>query len=568
MERTGRVFLVLSLIISFLIIGPGDVFSGGILKVGLLQEPKTLNIWLASDTWSKKVLSQIYQPLYIREPDNLTLLPWLAESEPKYNKEELCYEVKLRSAKWSNGDEVTSRDVAFTGELIKRLKVPRIYSKWKFIKRIETPDNKTVRFYLSEPKAIFLTRSLVTPIVHEREWKKSLKESMKAEKPLTYILNTKIEKPVGCGPFILSEWRKGAYIFLKSNPYFFLKEKKIHGRALGPYIKGIIFKIFGTADAAILALQKGTIDMFWWNIQPGYIPDLTKNRKIKLISSEKSALYYLGFNLRKAPFNDKHFRHAVATMIDKDFIVRRILQGHGIRMDSIIPPGNRFWQCPYPPPEYGRGLGTSERIRKAYRILKDAGYGWDIPPVNHKGEIQNARGFKLPDGNIMKRFTILTPPADYDPNRAMSGMMIQEWLRMLGMPAYSKPMAFSSLIEQVKYRHDFDMFILGYGRLSLDPDYIRNFFHSRNDRPRGWNMSGYRNPEFDKLSDLSASEMNVKKRKELICKMQKIIMDDIPYIPLYNPGLIEGVRTDRFSGWVRMLGGVGNIWSFLMVKPK
>lgn len=139
---------------------------------------------------------------------------------------------------------------------------------------------------------------------------------------------------------------------------------------------------------------------------------------------------------------------------------------------------------------------------------------------------------------------------------------------MLGMPAYSKPMAFSSLIEQVKYRHDFDMFILGYGRLSLDPDYIRNFFHSRNDRPRGWNMSGYRNPEFDKLSDLSASEMNVKKRKELICKMQKIIMDDIPYIPLYNPGLIEGVRTDRFSGWVRMLGGVGNIWSFLMVKPK
>jgi peptide/nickel transport system substrate-binding protein len=85
----------------------------------------------------------------------------------------------------------------------------------------------------------------------------------------------------------------------------------------------------------------------------------------------------------------------------------------------------------------------------------------------------------------MPRFTILTPPADYDPHRATSGLMIQEWLRELGMPAYSRPMAFSSMLQQVKSNHDFDAFILGYGRLRLDPDYVRNLFHSKTTNPGG-----------------------------------------------------------------------------------
>ncbi|MBU4426741.1 MAG: hypothetical protein KKB35_08395, partial [Proteobacteria bacterium] len=50
-----------------------------ILKIGLMDEPKTLNIWLASDKWSGRVLSLMYQHLYERDPDTLELIPWLAE---------------------------------------------------------------------------------------------------------------------------------------------------------------------------------------------------------------------------------------------------------------------------------------------------------------------------------------------------------------------------------------------------------------------------------------------------------------------------------------------------------
>ena len=62
--------------------------------------------------------------------------------------------------------------------------------------------------------------------------------------------------------------------------------------------------------------------------------------------------------------------------------------------------------------------------------------------------------------------------------------------------------------------------------------------------------------------------MDIEKRRSLIWEMQRIIMEDIPYFPLYNPKLVEGVRTDKFSGWVQMLGGIGNIWSFCQIRAK
>jgi ABC-type transport system substrate-binding protein len=92
------------------------------ITIGLLEEPKTLNVWLASDAWSGKVLSQIYQPLFIREPKDLKLVPWLAVKDPVPDADALTYTVKLRPSKWSDGSELTSEDVAFTGNLIKEFK--------------------------------------------------------------------------------------------------------------------------------------------------------------------------------------------------------------------------------------------------------------------------------------------------------------------------------------------------------------------------------------------------------------------------------------------------------------
>jgi len=561
------ILVVIVLICIHTTLAGSEAWANRRIKIGLLEQPKTLNIWLATDSWSNKALNLIYSPLYTREPESLKLIPWLAEKDPEYDSTLLSYTIKLRAAKWSDGSELTSEDVAFTGNLIREFKVPRFYSNWKFIKKIEIVDKYTVRFFLKEPKAIFLTRTLTTPIVSKKEWEHIAEAARRSERPLTQLLNYGTQRPVGTGPFEFREWRRGAYLFMGKNEHFFGHGKKIQGRLLGPYIDGVVFKVYGTADAAILALRKGTADMFWWSIQPGYLSDLTNEENIQIFSSEKSALYYLGFNLRKEPFKDIHFRHAIATLVDKDFIVKRILQGYADRMYSIVPPGNAFWHAPNLP-DYGKGLTREARVRQAHKILSEAGYTWKMPPINNEGKMVKGEEIILPDGNPMEKFTILTPPSDYDPNRAMTGIMIQEWLRMAGIPARSKPMAFSALTQQVNAHHRFDMFVLGYGNLSLDPDYLRNFFHSSNDRPRAWNASGYSNPDFDRIADESSSAMQVDERRELIWKMQRIIMNDIPYLPLYSPKLVEATRKDRFTGWVQMLGGIGNLWSFCQIIPK
>ena len=562
----SALFLVIAILGCVVLFG-SNVMAASIMKIGMKEEPKTLNIWLANDRWSLRVLSLIYQPLYYRDPDTLDRIPWLAEELPIYDPATLSYTVKLRPAKWSDGSELTSEDVAFTGNLIKAFKVPRRHAYWKFIEKIETPDRRTVKFYLKEPMAVFLDRTLTTPIVQKKEWVKVAEEAKGKEKPLASLLQHKVEKPVGSGPFGIKERREGAYLYMDKNKYFFGAGEKIGGRSLGPYIDGIIFKYYGTSDAAVLGLKKGSIDMFWWGIEPGYLEDLKEEKDIQLFSNERSALYYMGFNVRRPPFNDPNLRRAIATLVDKDFIITRILQGHGTKMISVVPPGNRFYHCP-DLPTYGDGLAREERVKKAYDILRNAGYAWKVPPVDRSGKVVKGEEIRLPGGQPMEKFMILTPPADYDPARAMSGMIIQEWLKEVGMPASSKPMAFKSLVEQVSVRQDFDAFILGYGRLSLDPDYLRSFFHSSQDKMRGGNKAGYKNPDFDRIADASTSMMDPEKRRALIWDMQKIVMQDVPYVPLYNPSLIEAVRKDKFTGWVQMLEGIGNFWSFCQLRAK
>ena len=557
--------LICALLISTLVSCQGEA-PQGLLRIGLPEEPRTLNIWLASDANSRKILTLIYQPLYVRHPETLKLIPWLAAADPIYDKEKISYTIKLRQAKWADGSDFTADDVVFTGKVIKEFKIPRYSSKWNAIKKIETPDDHTVVFYLKKPTAVFLSRALTAPMVSRREWEDVATEAKKKEKPLRSLQNFEITNPLGTGPFIIKAYKGGAYLHMQKNPYFFGSGQHIGGHLLGPYIDEILFKFYGTSDVAVLALKKGNIDMFWWGLQPGYLDDLEKNADIQVYHNQKSALYYMGFNLRKPPFDDVVLRQAIATIIDKEFIISRILQGYGTVLHSVVPPGNTFWHNPQVP-HYGDGLSHEQRLKSAFEMLKAAGYSWAEPPVDADGKVTKGKELRLPNGKPMQRFTILTPPADYDPRRAFAGLMIQEWLRDMGMPAYARPMAFSALLQQVKGKRDFDAFILGYGSLNLDPDYVGTFFYSKQDKERGWNMSGYQNKAFDTLRNQQRGEMDPEKRREILWEMQRILLADVPYIPLYNPNVLEAARKNRFSGWVEKVEGIGGIWSFSVVKP-
>lgn len=575
------------------VLGPGSAWAagGGLLKVGLMEEPKTLNVFGAKDIWATKVLLFSYQRLYYRDPSGQELIPWLASEQPVWDPQSKSVTLRLRDAQWDDGTAFTSEDVLFTAEIIRKFRIPAYWNNWNFVERIEALDPKTVRLVLQKPMATLWERTFTSIVVQKKRWKslfdqaeQMLQDGIKAQeaqgksgeeayrlalaKPLELLTTHPVTKPESLGPFTLQQWQKGAYIHLSRNERFFGRGKQIAGQDVGPFVEGIIFKIYGNTDTAVLALKKGDIDYLWWGIESGYLEDLKGNPNIRMFSALKSGYRYMGFNLRKPPMSDLTFRHAMAFLVDKDFVIQRILHDQGCRLDTLIQPDNVQY-CLRTPPKYGEDVSWKERVEKAKSLLKEAGYTWEVEPVggNFPGQFSvQGKGLRLPNGQPVPPLNLLTPPADYDAQRAQTGNLIQQWMRDFGVPVQWRPMAFAALTKKVETDRDFDMFVSGWGALGQDPDYLRSFFHSKADMPGGKNFCGYRNPEFDRLADLQAETMELEKRREIVMQLQQVLMRDLPYIPLYVPMNLEAVRTDKFSGWVEMPGGVGNLWTFLKVR--
>lgn len=522
------------------------------LRVGGQDEPKTLNIFKASDKWSIDVIGWFFESLYTREPITHKVIPWVAEDYPVF--EGNVATVKLRKGvTWDDGTPLTAHDVKFTADVFLEFKIPRFYSDWEFVEKVEAVDDYTVKFYLKEGcTPLFQEGTLLSPIVQRKEWLPVVEEARRSEDPLKYLLEYQVERPRSAGPFVFSEWVKGAYVKIDARKDYWAKGRVINGREVGPFYDGILFKLYGTTDAAVLALKKGEIDYIWWTIDPGFVAELVREKDINVTKSPGNGFFYLAFNVRKPPFNDLAFRRAFAYLVDKEFIVSRVLQNYGEPAYTIVPPGNTFWYNNNTP-RLGAGLTREERIAKAREVLSNAGYRWD------------AEGNLLyPNGSRVEPFDILTPPADYDPLRAMSGMLIQEWLREVGIHATAKPTSFATIVQKVNTEQDFDAFILGW-ILGVDPDYMRVFFHSNQTMPEGYNPMGYSNPVYDALADASARECDREKRRELIFKAQEMIMEELPYVPLYFRDEIEAYNSATFTGWFEDLGGIDG--SIIFLKP-
>jgi ABC-type transport system substrate-binding protein len=337
------------------------------LKIGILKEPKTLNPFQATDAWTKRVIGLLYQPLYIREPDTLALVPWLAKGQPIFDAQRKTLTIHLRQMKWDDGSEFGAEDVVFTGETLRKFRVPKYYDHWKFVEKIEALDKRTVQLTINRPLAILYTRTLKSWIVQKKQWEPLIRKAEKRLKEITETQKSRgkgdekaleaglqeglkvirthvVTRPIGLGPFKFKTWKAGSYIQLLKNDLFFGRGQEIGGRELGPFIEGVIFKIYDSQGGATSALEKGDIDFLWKGISHGFVRDLMQNPDIKVQHTLDNGYQYLAFNLRKAPMSDPAFRQALAYLIDKDFIIKRILHSLGKRIDTVIPPGPSLWQ--------------------------------------------------------------------------------------------------------------------------------------------------------------------------------------------------------------------------------
>jgi ABC-type transport system substrate-binding protein len=331
----------------------------------------------------------------------------------------------------------------------------------------------------------------------------------------------------------------------------------------GPYAPNIIFSIYGSQDAAFLALADGEVDyvMNPLGLARGLQEQAEKGEGIETYTNADYGMYYVAFNMRegKFPMNTYEFRQAMDIVIDKEFVVNSVLGGVVFPMYSTMPPGNGFWHYEVETPYVG--LSREERVNMAVQVLTDAGWSWETPPAWNENtqDVDPGVGIKGPGGQEVPTITILGPGPAYDPLRATFNQWISEWGRELGFDMKSELTGFNTILGPVFVEANFDMYILGWslGNIAF-PDYFESFWHSRNDTAITGNNNtpGFNNPEYDALVDVFMSTADLAEAQQAVFDMQVLLADERPYIPLFYKQTIDLARNTILFPYTDTLGGI------------
>ena len=228
------------------------------------------------------------------------------------------------------------------------------------------------------------------------------------------------------------------------------------------------------------------------------------------------------------------------------------------------PKGNGFWHNA-DVPKFGQGLSRGERLAEAVELLKSAGFTYEEEPeISEDGNFvaKAGKGLKMPDGSPIPEMEMLSPSAGYDPLRATFAIWVERWLNDIGIPIRANLSGFNVIVAVLTgdtVADDLDMWILGWS-LSIFPDYLESFFHSRHAKENGGelNFGGYANAEFDDLWALGLlSETTIEGAQDKVFRLQEFLADELPYVTLFATPKLDAYRPARIEfPYTSVLGGV------------
>ena len=307
----------------------------------------------------------------------------------------------------------------------------------------------------------------------------------------------------------------------------------------GPYVDEIILPIIMDTEARLIALQRGDIHVLPGLTQPSHINRLMADPNVDITVSPGYHMFYLGFNMRRAPLNDITVRRAIAHAINRDEIILSLFQGYMLPLAEFVPPASPFFNPDTDVAYYDPEL--------AKQILDDAGY------------IMGPNGVRIDPatGQELRRMTIMTPTMEVAPTSAMLGEMVAETLRGIGLPVYAEPIDFNVLLDRldtdVDGDRDFDMYALAWS-LTRFPTHLYSLFHSKFDVPGANNIPGLRDPQFDAVAERVWTPRNLDEALEAAYEAQEILSWLQPYVPLYSRPYMDAFRKDIVTGYVPHLG--------------
>lgn len=573
--------------------------AGRVYRIGIAADLTTSNHWayLGPDgtVWNGYVLGGSKPVLYGYSAQRFDWIPSLAADFPTPLEEEVVdgetfwtTELELvEGVKWSDGSDVTAEDFVFTAQTVVEL---QLTGNWPSIVDPEYFDHAEangpyglkIHFKQKPGLARWQFGLAFMPIFSKSYWEPVVAEARQAGEATEQQKALYAHVPNGepsAGGFLFDQWERGAFAEKDRNPdYSFsgtevalyangaysastagLRDFSAYGEpggetvleyTEGPYSESTIYSIYGSQDAAVLALKKGDID-FMLNplgLSKGLQDQLTGEDGLTTIENASDGLRYLGFNFRKAPMDNRAFRQAVATLIDKEFLVDTVLQGVAIPIYTMVPEGNGAWYNP-DVPLIGKGMTRQERITGAVELLKEAGFTWETEPrVSEDGNFveQQGEGLLMPNGEPVPAMEVLAPSPGYDPLRSTFAIWIERWLGEVGIPVRANLTGFNVIVDKVFNRQDFDMWILGWA-LNPFPDYLEAFFHSRHSELEGYNPGGYNNSEFDRLADDLLAETDLQAARQQVFEMQAFLAEDLPYVVLFDTPIVETYRSERIE---------------------
>jgi ABC-type transport system substrate-binding protein len=401
---------------------------------------------------------------------------------------------------------------------------------------------------------------------------------------ILYAHDPKGEEPYA-GGFTIEKWEPGAFLELKANPYYFERGKEIqlwsdgaykdsHGvevgtpegepeltMTMGPHVESVIYSIYGSADAAVLAMKKGDIDFLFGfdQLERGLADQIRTDPNFEVVDNPSIGMRYMSFNNRRRPMNDCAFRQAVAVLIDKEFIADEILQGSVTPLYGYVPEANTLWYNE-DISRLGENLTRAERTALAAAILKGAGYTWEgggEPTWDEENRsVVPAGGLLMPDGTPVPDLTLLSPGPGYDPMRSTFAIWIENWLNEFGIPLEAELEGFNEMVPKIFIDQDFDMYILGWG-LWETPDYLYDFFASEYAVIDGDNAGGYVNPDYDELAYQLLTCENFQDCKQISDQAQVVLTTELPYVILFDTGRTDAFRRDSVEyPYTDVLGGL------------
>ncbi len=549
--RLAMAVMVIGMFVGFVLAGgasaqsPTEAKQKVTMVVGQVNDIRTINPLKAIETPEYETMAVIYDMLLSWDKETLEPVPDLA-TEWSTSEDGLTWTFKIREGvTWSDGEPVTAHDIAFTYNFIIDNKFGSLISYLPFTDEITAPDDTTLVW-----KTEKTTSAPVAPpwiyIMPEHIWGDMSKDEAKefANFPDT----------VGSGPFRMVEWQKGDFWRLEANEDYFMG---------APHIDDLVYRVFKNAEAMVNALKSGEID-FADEIPVDLFDALQGQPGITTNVSGAAQFTQLSFNMcgdesfcqknppiRHPAVTDLNFRLAVATAIDKQALVDRVLRGYGTAGTTVIPPVNPW----HYEPSADEMIAPS--IDEANRILDEAGYE----------DTDNDGVREMPGGGdpLEMRFIVRTE----DSTGVKAGQLIAGWLKQIGVQVKPEAVTDGRLID-LWLANDYDLYIWGWG-VEPDPDFQLSTYTS--DQCGVWSDTCYTNPEYDQLYIDQKTALSREDRRAITDEMQRIIYRDIPEIVLYADNDLQAYRSDRWTGFIEQPPTDGYLffqygnWSYLNVRP-